>query len=45
MEKPAFVPSFAPLFKNVEDAIARWHASPTFFGLAIRAVEEAVEGP
>jgi hypothetical protein len=40
-ENPSFAPSFAPLFKNVEDAIAHWHASPSFFGLAIRYKDHA----
>ena len=34
-ENPSCVPSFAPLFKNVEDAIAHRYASPSFFGLAV----------
>src|SRR5437899_11310726 len=34
-ENPSFTPSFAPLSKNVEDAIAHRHTSPSFFGLAL----------
>jgi hypothetical protein len=38
---PSFVPSFAPLLKKVEDAIAHRYASPSFFGLAIRYEDHA----
>ena len=41
MGNPSFAPSFAPLLKNVEDAIAHPYASPSFFGLAIRYEDHA----
>src|SRR5271166_4102210 len=40
-KNPSFAPSFAPLFKNVKDAIAHRHASPSFFGLAVRHEDHA----
>src|SRR5437773_7005071 len=35
-ENPSFALFAAPLFKNVKDAIAHRHASPTFSRLAVR---------
>src|SRR5208337_1378990 len=34
-EDPSFAPCAAPLVKNIEDAIAHRHASPSLFGLAV----------
>src|SRR6202451_2764208 len=40
-ENPSFAFFSAPLFKNVKDAIAHRHASPAFFGLAVRHEDHA----
>jgi hypothetical protein len=37
----SFAPSFAPLLKNVKDAITHRHVSPSFFGFAIRYEDHA----
>src|SRR5579864_6096095 len=34
-ENPSLLPSFAPPLKNVKDAIAHRHSSPSLFGLAV----------
>src|SRR5437016_3106744 len=34
-ENPSFTSSFASLFKNLKDAIAHRHASPSLFGLTV----------
>src|ERR1700689_1428206 len=40
-ENPSFAFFSAPLFKNVKDAIAHRHASPSFFVLAVRHEDPA----
>ena len=40
-ENPSFAFFSAPLFKNIEDAIAHRHLSPSFFGLAVRHEDHA----
>src|ERR1700690_1150454 len=40
-ENPSFAPAFAPLLKNVEDAIAHRYASSSLFRLAVRHEDHA----